>query len=310
MRNQWNSIESLAEDLGISERTAWRWLKKGRIERMKDKDGIVFTLTDITATDVTATDDTVTSERPSVSQMSIGGVKPKPIGPLAKFLVDELEANRALFQIDKVRTLRNEWAEQKQKELERKKRETEEAHEAEVKLRLQKESEEEEAWRKREIVQRLKDKVIPEPLRKELPSEVLMTALLAIESELSKFDLVSMPESELQIYADEAKNQIFSSPRYSPYVRQAVLRTIASELEKALRNWHEAWKRESRQNLNFETFVSVLFAKMLKESPKEAVEVFRLSRQLVNLYGNEEQKMIVDEKINTMSKILKEAMIQ
>lgn len=41
MKN-WNSITSLAEDIGISERTAWRWLKRGKIERHRDEDGKIF----------------------------------------------------------------------------------------------------------------------------------------------------------------------------------------------------------------------------------------------------------------------------
>jgi predicted site-specific integrase-resolvase len=39
------SIEELAEDVGISERTAWRWLKAGKIKRKRAEEGhMVFVL--------------------------------------------------------------------------------------------------------------------------------------------------------------------------------------------------------------------------------------------------------------------------
>jgi hypothetical protein len=42
----WTSLAEAAVDLQISERTAWRWLRSGRIAKMKDKDGrLVFALT-------------------------------------------------------------------------------------------------------------------------------------------------------------------------------------------------------------------------------------------------------------------------
>lgn len=41
----YQSIEELAEDTGISERQGWRWLKSGKVKRVKDEGGqIVFML--------------------------------------------------------------------------------------------------------------------------------------------------------------------------------------------------------------------------------------------------------------------------
>jgi hypothetical protein len=39
---EWNSIALAAIDLQISERTGWRWLRSGRIEKRKNKDGRLF----------------------------------------------------------------------------------------------------------------------------------------------------------------------------------------------------------------------------------------------------------------------------
>lgn len=59
----YHSIEELATDAGISERQAWRWLKGGRIRKVKGEDGrVVFTLsTDKSVSDMSVTDVSDTS---------------------------------------------------------------------------------------------------------------------------------------------------------------------------------------------------------------------------------------------------------
>lgn len=43
---KWSSIESLSEDVGVSTRTGWRWLKSGRIQREREGDQIIFFLSE------------------------------------------------------------------------------------------------------------------------------------------------------------------------------------------------------------------------------------------------------------------------
>lgn len=71
------SIEELAEAVGISERTAWRWLRVGRIKKKLEDGQVVFILsdksTDITDTELTT--DTVSNVINDSQKMSVGDTK-------------------------------------------------------------------------------------------------------------------------------------------------------------------------------------------------------------------------------------------
>lgn len=96
----WDSIESLAEDVGISPRTGYRWLKEGKIKRKREDGRILFVLaggpTDITDTDVTdmsATD--VSSDIPDILIVSKKSDKEdhQPLSSIGKKVIPMMTLN-------------------------------------------------------------------------------------------------------------------------------------------------------------------------------------------------------------------------
>lgn len=73
-KERWSSIEDAAEDLEISERTAWRWLKSGKLTKVKGENGDEFiALGDTdgdTDNDFNGTCDTVDMSRDMISNVS------------------------------------------------------------------------------------------------------------------------------------------------------------------------------------------------------------------------------------------------
>jgi hypothetical protein len=66
----WDSIESLAEDKGISERTGWRWLRRGKIRKVRGEDGeFGFALAD--DTDMSLTTDTDRENNVAVTRHNV-----------------------------------------------------------------------------------------------------------------------------------------------------------------------------------------------------------------------------------------------
>ena len=66
----WPDIETLAEDMKISSRTAWRWLKSGKVIRKRaEGGGFIFVLREGTVTDNGDTDMSIVSPT-DVSNMS------------------------------------------------------------------------------------------------------------------------------------------------------------------------------------------------------------------------------------------------
>lgn len=225
MRQQWTSIEVAAEDLGISERQAWRWLKQGRIRKKRSEDGrIVFVLVNEPA-DIADTDDTdnvttdITTDTKPMSDVS-RKLSARPESGLVKSMRDELEVAKVEFEIEKVEDARGKWQERKGRE-EKERAEQEKGQRLEElrvreTQRIQMEIEE----RERAIIQRVKEAVLPLSMKQVLPAHIMSAIYQEIEKILSRMNLVGVPEDELVILAKGIKDRVIQ--QNDETVRQAL----------------------------------------------------------------------------------------
>lgn len=211
----------MAEDAQISERQGYRWLKSGKIKRVRDENGqLVFVLvggpTDISDTDDTdmSATDVSTDTEPIPGLSTRGGrklsVRPGS-GPLVNQMKDELESSRIEFEIEKIQDARAKWQE-------RKSREEKERAEQERIQRLEelqvREGQRQTGEREREsrfIIQRVKESVLPLSAKAVLPASVMSAIYAEVEKTLSRMNLVGIPLSELVILGTDIKNRIIGA---------------------------------------------------------------------------------------------------
>ena len=239
MTQQWDSIEEAAEDLGISERTAWRWLKKGKIRKVKNGDGdVVF----VASSDISTDNDNVTNvtgdnvsvsvvskERVSSDRKESGQTPVKGgAGLLVQSLKDELEADRVAFEIEKLQDARTQWEE-------RRDRERKEKLEQERMLRLE-EVRMAEEYRQREEEQRnvrhkiqVAKKEACEGLDEFVSPHIFIFILQEIEKAFSKMRVEETPLHELIIIAEGVRDKIIMEPPFVEEVRKALSEYLFSK---------------------------------------------------------------------------------
>lgn len=229
----YESIEQLAEEMEVSERTAWRWLKQGRIKKKRSEDGrIIFVLVD-EPTDITDIDDSdnVTTD---VSSMSVNDTESildvsgrrgrklsvRPVSGLVQSMRDELETSKVEFEIEKIEDARSKWQERKDRER-KEKAEQERAERLEEHwVREGERQTEEKEIQKRNVIQKVKNHVIPAGMRAFIPAHILAFMYQEIEKVLSRMDVLGLPFSELVVLAKSIRDRVIE--QNSESVRQSV----------------------------------------------------------------------------------------
>ncbi|OGW55047.1 MAG: hypothetical protein A2Y81_13270 [Nitrospirae bacterium RBG_13_43_8] len=239
----WETIESLAEDMGISTRTGWRWLRDGKVQKKREDGQIVFALvekepTDTTDTLTTDTDNYVSSDMSvDVSDSDFVSKKKKvlknrrisqtPIreGPssLVQGLRDELESAKIEFEVEKLQDARERWNARKNKE------HMEEAEEermlklAQFEMAEAHHQEEDEHQLVRKKIQRAKSEAL-EGLDKILLSAITANILQEIESQFLKLKVDEIPVHELVTMAEAIRDKVFQNPLFVNSVRESLLK--------------------------------------------------------------------------------------
>ena len=282
------SIEELAEDIGISERQGWRWLKAGKIKKKKSEDGrIIFILVD-EPTDITDTDftDNVTTD---VSDMSSGDSEPisnrrvlagkKQVSVrggsgLVQGLRDELEASRVQFEIEKLTDLKQKWQE-------RQDRERKEKVEAERVKRLDeflvRESQEQTAEteaKARAIIQKVKNEVLPVEMKDMIPVHIMAYMYQEIEKVLSKMDVLTLPFHELTIIAEGIKDRLIEqfSEELRPAIHDYFITLARQQLNESWRLLYHSY-RERGGTLPYRNFILSLISKYPIEKQRQFLQV-------------------------------------
>ncbi len=219
----YESIEQLAEEMEVSERTAWRWLKQGRIKKKRSEDGrIIFVLVD-EPTDITDTDDT------DMSATDVGDMSPsdtQPIsdvstrrvdrklsvrpgsGSLVQSLRDELEASKVSFELEKLEAEKKRWEERRDRErLEKAEQERIQRLE-EHQTSEQQRREEQRTGRIRNIKQKIKDQIFSSTWVNFLSPQYRSKLIIEIERALSQVDVEELPEDELFCVAQGAAERV------------------------------------------------------------------------------------------------------
>lgn len=248
---QWSSIEELAENLGISERTAFRWLRSGKIKRKRSGYGqrifVVAQETD-TDSDVSATDsDTdvsvnVSDTTDNDTDMSVNvsnkiGGRRREEKSLVDSLEDELKASRVEFEIEKLQDAKEKW-------MERKNREKKEEEQSEQALKFQelalRQRQHEDEKRQREVrarIQQVKNAVCDDLERKAIPAPILAMLYQEIEKLLGRMDVLSIPLDELLIYSHGIKEKLYKqfANEILQHVQRQAVETINEYLNEYLK---------------------------------------------------------------------------
>jgi hypothetical protein len=224
-------------------------------------------------------------------------------GGLASHLVtslrEELEASRLDWEVEKLKTLREDWEERKDRREEEKRKEQERLQGEEMALKLKQESEEKKAQERREKIQRAKEKAVPEILRKELPPEILALTYLQIEHELEKLNVIEIPEGELLAYALKARDEVWGDPSRSQEVKMASIRGSLKAIDDLLHKIYEECKKKFPE-LTFDDFMQSLCLQMLVENPRKTVEMFLAMKSLIDTWGSQGQKKFMQGKVGEL----------
>ncbi len=228
---KWESIEEICKELGISERTAWRWIGKGKIKKMKSEDGLTFfTLT----TDVTDTDN-VSSDSNRVSVVSkakrddhklyknYSSVIPVPDpSPELKARREEVEAVeleiRRLRGLKQLKELSNPYdpLADKRSEIERFKIEEELRS---LKMRTIKE----------ERIEKMKEEVL-KGWKEFLPSHILVEIVCELNNFFHKSDIYSF--NDMLIYGGMIRDVILR--KYSKEVFESIKSYLFDHIKKSI----------------------------------------------------------------------------
>lgn len=273
----YHSIEQLAEDVGISERTGWRWAKKGKIQKEISKDGgRVFFLPDATDSDGddgrarhSDTGRDVTGEeagrkRYKPAKVSFATVNPSPavVSQLERTQIAELQADEQ-EALDRRKGNREHPAVfEMRSQVEAKK----------LNLELQKltqqENEEQRANYRRKLIEATKSIVIPPGLRAELPSDILFASLNLIEQSLKKVDLPTLDESVAYVKSI-VYMRFWADPDICGIIKPAVIRWMFSDLDRRLHSDYKSYVERGYRG-SYSNFLAYIFSTM---SPTEQMQI-------------------------------------
>jgi hypothetical protein len=238
----WSSIPEAARALGVSERTAWRWLKSGKIRRTKAEGGgtLFVASPDISTDNHSVTD--VTCDNVSTSRFTKGKIPanrvegPQPpvrreAGMVGQSLRDELEATRIAFELERLEHARFQWEE-------RRDRERREKQEQERMVRLEGLRQFEKDQKSERMRQEARHKI--QIAKKEacegwdfLPPHIFAFVLCEIEQALSKLKVDEIPTQELIVIAEGVRDRVIQEPSIVDEVRKVIsekLRMAAIDL--------------------------------------------------------------------------------
>ena len=249
----WRSIEEAAENLGITTRTAYRWLQAKKLQRRKTDDGMVFVLStdiqdDISDTDVmTSPDDTLDD-----GDRSRGTIKPHHNpnlrtgrSSIVSSLQTELEARKLELEISKIEDAKRKWEARRDKE-EIEKVEEERVLKLEEFSLMERQSHKEEREKKGRIrIQYVKDEVSC-GLKSFLPSSILGEIFLEVEKILSGMDVLNISIGELITYGRMVRDRVLKKhgPEVEMAARNHLSGTCLKMAEDTLRNLMERLRYE------------------------------------------------------------------
>ncbi|MEM4721771.1 MAG: hypothetical protein QXT73_06920 [Candidatus Methanomethylicaceae archaeon] len=302
------TISELAKDHGISVRTAWRWLEKGRVRRTEG--GFKLCHDSDTDTDSDTPPDIQVSRDTRHSVSYVGRHKNRYDTPFALPVSDpsmELKKVRekteeAILEAERVRALKEiEKLTQKPPLSLEEKRALLEETKIDLELRRLKSEELSEERKKKasEIVERIKLSVLPKPFRDELPAVVVYRILLKITEELSKVDPLSTPEDELTAIAKLARDSVLSEVRPSE-LSPAVVRAFS----RAIFDYLHAVHRASAPQMDFDSFLGNLFLDLLKKDQDAFIELITNLTAFVNSIGDDESRNRFNTKVQSLIGIL------
>lgn len=208
----YHSIEALAKDLQVSERTGWRWLDKGTVKRVRHEDGkVVFTLsadTDTHPTDVRG--DGGKDRRESVRVESQEGIRLRePDNPGVREKSQQVDIMKL--------TIEGLEAENKIEELSQKRDEKNQSRDKYKKIQL------------------VKEIIIPIELRKYLPPDILLVSLRLIDKTLIGVNL-SLDECVALAQSVIWMGYWGGNPAIYRVVRPAIIQWTFTALEQSLKD--------------------------------------------------------------------------
>ena len=252
-------MEALARDNGVSERTGWRWLQKGRVTKAKDGDGhTIFVMEDPLPPPTLLTAETETaiggagdvSEQVNDREFVTRPRLPKPLKegtgeiiqptlfPPDQEMIDGRKQSFLAEQIEKrVRAQRNA-REMMGSDINPLVAEAEAAVKvselsvrgAKAKIELKnlqmEEAEQKRKEERKELIERIKATCVPSPMKKYLPPDLLLLTHSQLINALSKLDLNTFTEEEATAFAIIERDKVWTNPQYYPAVKLAQFRAL------------------------------------------------------------------------------------
>jgi hypothetical protein len=250
MTESFNSIEGLAGELGISARTAYRWLRSGKIKRRREGGRTLFTLNEASSGDKIDSE-RVTSKMSRADTKAVNlNINDRGTGRSSSVSVEslkaEVEGKKLALELRKLEEI-------EARADERMEREKADRLEIERNLRLEVEQEriaqervEKKARERIEKVRRVKMAAIPAPLMATIPPHILSLTLSEIEIGLTKLDIDNLSERELLIHAEAIRSKIWSDSVYNREVRQAGVRAVFEDLDQYLHSQYDSFEERKR----------------------------------------------------------------
>lgn len=262
---KWNTIEEVADNFQITERTAWRWLKSGKIVKHVD--------TDSNKPFFTVNENEVNTDYDDDSgDMSVSGVsidKSKPLNPLLT-LKNELKSRKIELEISQLEDIQERQKERREakarEKLERERLERQQ--EALLKEKARKENEE-----KREILRTMKivrDFVLCDSIRETIPSEILPKIYSELDKYFRSINVLSYSYDELIEVAGGIVNQVANE-----YDNEQKM------LQRELEREEYKWKREEQERDKIRRKVEEEMERRIKE--EKDLEVHKIISKFDNM---------------------------
>jgi hypothetical protein len=283
----WATIEELAADMGISERTGWRWLRKGKVRKEISENGEgVFVLSDNTDTDrddnVTVTwqgdrNKDVIEERGDrkkyrPSKVSFASIEPSPA------VISQAERTQiAELQAEEEEALERRKGRNKEHPLVTEMRARVESKKLNLELQnlIQQENEQLRDGYQRKMIETVKVTVIPSKLRAQLPSDILLVSLRLIDEGLKNVAGYTLDECIALAKSIVYMKYWGADPTIYRIIRPAIIRWMFTELEHNLEAEYKSMVMDGYEG-TYNDFLAQIFSYM---SPSEQAEIISFGRK-------------------------------
>jgi len=312
----YSSLEKLAEDQKISVRTAWRWLRAGRIEREKKNGQIFYILVSDTDSDSVSdnktdvTGDTDVSDRIETRYSPIKKVLPvsdpsydlKSERENTEKLLLKIEQKKALKTLQKMNDEEPKVLKERRAEVEAKALSLEEIKiEREMERLTFEQKQKESETRKRDLIESVKTQCVPKVLKKYLPIDLYFLTLTEIDKELRGMDLNNLSPEECVSYGFIVRNRIWHAPENFSIVFRALMMSLLGSIEESIKTLWNSYQKTTKQKINYDDFYRSIISEWFLNNPREFSEALIFMRDLVFLFGNDSQKARI---VWTLSKFL------